>query len=96
MKEEKKLTMGPNDARCVIWAHFVIAACFLVLISYVNTKKEIIQKLVTEKDKIKKIKKLTYGPNNTSGVIWAHSVVTAHFSIDISYVKPKIYELYIS
>ena len=78
------MSFGPVSSLLLVFLFL-----FLVLISYVNTKKEIIQKLVTEKDERKK-KKLTYGPNNTSGIIWAHFIVTACFSIDISYVKPKI------
>ena len=46
--KKKKLTYGPNDVSGVVWACFIIAAHFLVLTSYVSTKKETIQQLVTE------------------------------------------------
>ena len=50
--------MGPNDARCVVWAIFVIA--FHKHQDYLKVKHE-----------RKKKKELTNGPNDARCVFWA-------------------------
>ena len=78
---------GPNDARRIVWA---IGEFFSFLSSFSVINYCIISFLVfTYEIRSENDSNNETGPNDASGIVWAHFVIAAHFSIDISYVKPK-------
>src|SRR5271168_1413253 len=74
---KKKLTYGPNDARCVVWALFHLCFIFVGLhwpsLTDVGLRGRRPGQLWVwwVRNKLYSQKKLTYGPNDARCVVWA-------------------------
>ena len=83
--KKKRLTVCPNDVRHIVFAHFHIASCFFVVISYLGLKLVINQKKTKETKKGSLCAQMTQDMSFV--LIFTLPVI---FFLVISYVRPKL------
>ena len=96
-ERKKKLTRSPNDVSCIVWALFLVPNPPTLSFSHTLHIQPIYttEYLLESNNMNNKKKKLTRGPNDASGIVWARFIVPSPPILSfsrISQIQP-IYQL---